>query len=419
MQKRNPWFFIPEVYFAEGLVYILVNTVSVIFYKKLGMSNALIGITSMLYLPWVIKMLWGPVVDGRLTKRTWIFLMQLAIGIALLGCAAVIPTSYAVAGTLMLFILAAFASATHDIAVDGFYMLALEEKEQTVFVGIRSLFYRVAMIFGSGFLVYLAGRLESGGGVANWSVVFIVAGVIYLLLAVFNKMFLPFPSNDRPVHSPAAEGSSPSSAFRAAFKSYFMQPKIIPIVFFILFYRLGEALLVKMIPPFLMDGHDAGGLGVATQQVGIIYGTMGIGGLSIGGIFGGLLIAKYGLRRCIWPYAIIMNLPVLFFVYMAYFKPSLPWVYLLVATEQFGYGLGMMALTIVQIRTAKGEFKTSHYAIATGIMALSMLVPGNVSGILQERLGYLGFFVLSAVLTLPGMIMIPFLPLEERQEESS
>jgi PAT family beta-lactamase induction signal transducer AmpG len=414
----SPWFFVPLLYFAEGLIYILVNSVSVVMYKKMGVSNALIGLlTSFLYLPWVIKMFWGPLVDGYTTKRRWIIWMQVAIAFCLFLTAFAVHLPAYFVLTLSIFVAAAFASATHDIATDGFYMLSLSESDQALYVGIRSLFYRLAMIFGTGFLVFLAGKIEiaKNNVPASWSMVFIVAGAIYLLIALVNRFVLPYPAADKAVSrsEEADAGARKTLPFREAFGTYFNQKGVAAIVLFIIFYRLGEALVVKMIQPFLLDKHDAGGLGLATAQVGLVYGTVGLTSLILGGIAGGAIIARFGIRRCIWPFAVLMNLPILFFVYMAFTRPALPWVYAMVSLEQLGYGVGMAALTVVLLYAAKGQFKTSHYAISTGIMAIGMMGPGMISGYLQEWLGYYRFFALAAILTLPGMICIRFLPLRD------
>jgi PAT family beta-lactamase induction signal transducer AmpG len=410
----RPFIFVPDLYFAEGLVYILVNAVSVIVYKKMGVSNSLIGLTSFLYLPWVIKMLWGPLVDGVATKRKWIIAMQFAISFCLLLTAFVLHLPSYFMLTLVLFIIAAFASATHDIATDGFYMLSLDDKGQAFYVGIRSLFYRLSMIFGTGFLVFLAGKLEvSRGNIPlSWSIVFIVSAAIYLILALFNKFYLPFPPNDGSVYKPAEKEKTSRLPFAEAFKSYFLQEGVLPIVLFIIFYRFGEALVVKMISPFLLDKIEVGGLGISTSQVGLVYGTVGLTSLILGGIIGGIIISKFGIRKCIWPFALMMNLPILFFVYMAIIKPGIPWVYALVSFEQLGYGLGMVALTVVLLHAAKGQYKTSHYAISTGIMAIGMMVPGLISGIIQDHIGYVNFFICALFFTLPGMAVIFFLPLK-------
>jgi MFS transporter, PAT family, beta-lactamase induction signal transducer AmpG len=418
--KRNPWIFVPSIYFAEGLVYIIVNSVSVMMYKKMGLSNALIGLTSFLYLPWVIKMFWAPVVDGVSTKRNWVIWMQLAVSACLFLTAFAVPMPGYFKITLVLFVAAAFASATHDIATDGFYMLSLSDREQALFVGIRSLFYRLAMIFGTGFLVFMAGKIEvSQKNIPlSWSAVMAVAGAIYLILALFNKFYLPRPAADACVAGQCQKeaGIREKLPFAEAFGSYFKQAGVLPIVLFIVFYRFGEAVVVKMIQPFLIDAHSAGGLGLGTSDVGLVYGTVGITSLIIGGIAGGAIIARFGIRKCIWPFALMMNLPILFFVYMAFMKPALPWVYIMVSLEQLGYGLGMTALTVVLLNAARGHFKTSHYAISTGIMAVGMMVPGMISGYLQEWLGYYRFFMLAAILTVPGMICIFFLPFDRLEK---
>lgn len=401
-------FFIPTLYFAEGLVYILVNSASVIMYKKMGVSNALIGLTSFLYLPWVIKMFWGPAVDRFSTKRRWILGTQAAVGALLLLTGLTLHLKAFFALSLLFLTLAAFASATHDIAADGFYMLALDEKKQAFFVGFRSFFYRLAMLFGTGVLVVLAGRMETRTGniPLSWFTVFAVAAGVYAVLALYHKFVLPRPASDQPAK--AQQGEEGPGAFR----SYFQQPGVVPVVFFILFYRFGESLLLKMVSPFLLDGRAQGGLGLTTAQVGFIYGTTGLVCLMLGGITGGWVIARFGIRKCLWPMVFCLHLPDLFYIYMAHAFPSLPVVTLLVAGEQFGYGFGFTAFTVILMYFAKGRFKTSHFAISTGIMAIGMMVPGMVSGYLQEWLGYFSFFLAATALTLPGIISIFFLPKE-------
>ncbi len=407
--SRNPWTFVPSLYFGEGLPYILVNTVSVIIYKKMGVDNASIAFwTSWLYLPWVIKMFWGPLVDMNSTKRNWILATQAAMA----ACMLVTAWSFSSASFFFLslgaFVAAAFVSATYDIATDGFYMLALTEKEQAFFVGLRSGFYRLAMIFGSGLLVYLAGKVElaTGNIPLSWTLVMAAAGGIFLAVVAYHSVVLPYPAAD--VRRTTADADRHS--FREVFAAYFKQERIGVLIAFILFYRLGEAMLLKLVSPFLLDPHQAGGLGLTTSEVGLVYGTAGILALVTGGILGGALIAKFGLRRCIWPLVLAMHLPDLFFVYMAYAQPPVAFAYPLVALEQFGYGMGFTVFTVTLMYSAEGKYKTSHYAISTGIMALGMMLPGFLSGWLQQQVGYPAFFVIVCFLTIPGMLTIPFLP---------
>jgi PAT family beta-lactamase induction signal transducer AmpG len=408
--KITPWIYVPTLYFAEGLPYIIVNTVSTIMYKKMGMSNQFIGFTSILYLPWVIKMFWSPVVDIYRTKRTWIIKTQLFMAIVFALLALGIDSSHFIILTLSAFTVIAFISATHDIAIDGYYMLALDKKKQAFFLGVRSTCYRLAMIFGSGMLVVLAGTIEkrTGSIPLSWTVVMAVPAVIFFCAFLFHRFYLPCPSSDIP-----GTTSEKKKGFSEAFRTYFQQNKIIPIVAFILLYRLGEAMLAKMAAPFLLDSPDVGGLGLATYTVGYVYGTVGVISLCVGGIMGGWLIARFGLRRCILPMAIMLNAPDILYVYMAIVHPSLKAVYIMVACEQFGYGLGFTAFAVFLMYIAREPYKTSHFAISTGLMALGMMLPGMLSGVILNALGYTSFFITILVLTIPGMILLFFIPLEE------
>jgi PAT family beta-lactamase induction signal transducer AmpG len=419
LASRNPWVFLPTLYFAEGLPYVLINTVSVILYKRLGIDNAHIAFwTSWLYLPWVIKMFWGPFVDVYSTKRTWILTTQAAMSLCMFVIAFSLRTESFFFLSLAGFCAAAFISATYDIATDGFYMLALTETEQALFVGLRAAFYRLAMIFGSGFLVYLAGMLESSSNniIWSWSTMLTVSGLIFAGVFVYHKFMLPFPDTDsgRTIKNTVDEAS-----FLEIIRSYFGQHRIGVMLAFILFYRLGEAMLLKLVTPFLLDKPSVGGLGLSTQEVGLAYGTVGVLCLVFGGIFGGWLISRFGFKRCVWPMVIAMHLPDLFFVYMAYQQPSLGWVYPLVALEQFGYGLGFTVFTVYLMYSANGNYKTSHYAISTGIMALGMMLPGFVSGWLQQAIGYKLFFVIVCFMTIPGILTIPFIPKDKMDSARS
>lgn len=409
--QSSPWEYIPTLYFTSGVPYVIINTVSVIFYKKLGIPNTQIALwTSFLYLPWVIKMFWGPIVDTYSTKRKWIISTQLAM-CCCLGIVAFclqLPNFFFI--SLAALTLGAFISATYDIATDGFYLLALTPEQQAFFSGIRSLFYRLAVIFGSGLLVVLAGFLE--GYLDNiplsWTLTIGFSAVTLAILLIFHRLILPLPKADHPKKSEISN----NIPFMEIITSYFQQTKIFAILAFILLYRFGEAMLVKMASLFLLDKVDAGGLGLNTSEVGLVYGTFGVVSLICGGILGGLVIARYGLKKCIWPMALAMNLPNLFYVYMAYTKPSLTLVYPLVSLEQFGYGFGFTAFSVYLMYISQGEYKTSHFAISTGIMALGMMLPGIVSGYLQTLLGYPLFFVVVCLLTIPGMITLFFIPLK-------
>ncbi len=428
--KRNAWSFIPTQYFAEGLPYILVNNLSVAMYKSLEVSNAVIGMTSFLYIPWSIKLFWGPFVDANSTKRKWVLMMQLALGLCFLLIAFGIQLTNVLEITLIIFSIIAFLSATHDIATDGFYLHALDKKDQAFFTGIRSTFYRLSMIFGGGILVSIAGTFgEYSGSIINgWSLAFFISSALFIAFFLYHKWILPYPTTDRPVRSDDKISSIP---FKKVFKEYFSQDKILVILSYILLYRLGEGMLVKMAQPFLMDGKIKGGMGISLSQVGVMYGTLGVIALVIGGILGGWLIKKYSLKKLIWIMAFAMNLPNILYVFLAYYLPEYTWnldlswinsawifsfnplIQLTIIIEQFGYGIGFTAFMVYLLYISKGEFKTSHFAISTGIMAVGMMIPGFLSGFIQEQLGYLWLFILSFLFTIPGMITIFFLPFYE------
>ncbi|MCT7959162.1 MFS transporter [Laspinema sp. D1] len=410
---RNPWTFVPTLYFAEGVPYFIINTVSLLIYKDLNISNAEITFwTSLLYLPWVIKMFWGPFIDIYSTKRNWILYTNLAM----MGCLSLIALSVQLSNfffiSLGAFTIAAFISATHDIAADGFYMLALSPERQAFYVGIRNIFYRIARMFTEGVLIVFAGRLATSLGniPLSWSLAIGLTALMFGGLFLYHRLILPFPDSDSQLSPKEIKETVP---FVKVISSYFLQNKIAATLAFILLYRFGEALLGKMATLFFKDSLAVGGLGLSTEDVGWINLTVGVISLLMGGILGGVVIAKYGLKKSIWPMALALNLPNIFYVYMAYTQPAKLLVYPLVALDQFCSGLGYTAFAVYLMYICKGAYKTSHFAISTGIMALGMMVPGLISGSIQEKLGYPGFFILVCLLAIPGMITIFFLPLDE------
>ena len=395
MKRTSPWAWIPTLYFAQGLPYVAVMTISVIMYKRLGISNAdLAFYTGWLSLPWVIKPLWSPFIDLIKTKRWWITTMQLLIGAGLAGIAFTVPTSYFFQLTLALFWLLAFSSATHDIAADGFYMLGLSSHEQALFVGIRSTFYRIATIAGQGLLIMLAGRLETSTQNIPfaWSITFMVLSGVFLALWGYHKFVLPRPHSDASAHQVST--STLMHEFWATFVSFFRKEQAGIAILFMLLYRLPEAQLAKMSIPFLIDPIEQGGLGLTTEQIGWVQGTVGIIGLTLGGILGGIAVSHGGLKRWLWPMVWAISLPDIVYVYLSYVQPeSLLLVNTCVFIEQFGYGFGFTANMLYLIYFANGEHKTAHYAICTAFMALGMMIPGMVAGWLQETMGYQHFFI--------------------------
>jgi PAT family beta-lactamase induction signal transducer AmpG len=398
---------VPTLYFAQGLPYVVVMTLAVVLYKNLGVGNTEIALyTSWLYLPWVIKPLWGPLVDLLGRKRLWIVAMQGLVGAALAGVALALPGPGFFQWTLAVFWLMAFASATHDIAADGFYMLALPPGTQAAFVGVRSTCYRLAMIAGQGGLVFLAGTLGErlGSVVAGWCWVFGLLALFFAAVALLHQLSLPRP----PADLPAPRSERFGADFGAVFAAFFRQPDIARVLAFLLLYRFAEAQLLKLVTPFMLDAHAAGGLGLRTQDVGIAYGTVGITALTLGGLLGGWVISRGGLKRLLWPLMLCMHAPNAVFIALAVWQPeSLALVSAAVALEQFGYGFGFTAYMVFMLLVAGGAdgqnpHKTAHYALCTGFMALGMMLPGMWAGWLQQRLGYPAFFVWACVATLPS-----------------
>ena len=398
------WRWIPSLYFAQGVPYVVVMTLSTVLYKNLGLTNTDIAYyTSWLYLPWVIKPLWSPLVDMFRTKRLWIWSLQFVIGVAFALVALTLPGPKFFQVSLAVFWLMAFASATHDIAADGFYLLALTAGQQSVFVGVRSTFYRLATLSAQGGLVYLAGRLaDSTGSVTTaWSMVFGLLALVFTTVGAYHFFALPKPAADRAT----VEGGDFLKEFFAVFLAFFRKPGIGLIITYLLLYRLAESQALKLLSPFLLDKPTTGGLGLTTQQLGIAYGTVGIIALTLGGLVGGWVISLYGLRRLLWPMLLAMHTPIVAFLLLAIYQPSnLVVVSAALAVEQFGYGFGFTAYMLYMMMVAEGPHQTAHYAICTGFMALGMMLPGMVAGRIEDHIGYVSFFAWVLVCTLPSFV---------------
>src|SRR5450759_4306769 len=436
-RKASLW--VSVIYFAEGFPYTVVNLMSVIFLKDLGASNELIGLTSFLYLPWALKGLWGPVVDIYSSKRRWILTMEIICTFLFVLLALGALSSQVIAASIFVFALIAFVSATHDIAIDGFYLDALNKEQQAFFVGFRSTTYKRQWLAGNGGLVFLAGYLASKHVTGinpdgtrifqdlqyailgtthtlhplefGWAVAFGLAAIIFLLIYVFHLWYLPYP---KPFIREQKEGEPPQSFFDA-FKTYFTPRRIGWIVTYVLIFRLGDAFMLKMAPPFLMDKAVKGGMAISTAEMGILYGTVGVIFLLAGGILGGFVIAKQGLKKWMWPTALLQNSAIILYWLLARYKPSIEWVYIVNSVEQLSYGLGVSAYTVFLMRTVRPEFKASHYAITTAFMAAGVLLPGIVSGYLQVWIGYESYFLMSFLVAIPGLATIYFLPLEDKK----
>ncbi|MCH4182640.1 MAG: MFS transporter [Prevotella sp.] len=413
----RPWAWVPSLYFAEGLPYVAVMTITIILYKQLGLSNARITFyTSWLYLPWVIKPLWGSFIDLVKTKRWWVAAMELLIGAAFGGIAFTIPTGFWLQGSLFFFWVMAFASATHNIAADSFYLLGLEDQDQVRFSGIRSTFYRLATIFGQGILVMIAGNLQlifRNNIQYSWSLLFYGVMGLFLVLWLWHSYVLPHPKEDQKSYGGVSEMWKGFKDKCITFSTKFPVKNVIVSLFFMLLFCVPAGLLIKVSSLFLIDAPHNGGLGLSPQEYGLVQGTIGVIGLTLGGVLGGFCTGRDGLKKWLWPMVCAFTLPNLLYVYLSYALPSnLMIVNVCVFLEQFGYGFGFTAYMLYLIYYSQGKFKTSHYTLCTALMALSMMISGLFAGALQELVGYRHFFIIVMCSCLLTFIVSFFLKID-------
>jgi PAT family beta-lactamase induction signal transducer AmpG len=427
LKSINPWFWVPTLYFLQGIPYFLVNNISMVMFNQMGVPNGEMSFfTTLLYFPWALKFLWAPFVDLIRTKRWWFLTMQfLMLGLAVLTIFSIPqpdPATIAAMGTevklfmgvLIAFIIMAFASATHDIAADGFYMLALTSGVQAEMIGWRSVFYRLSNVFCNSALIAIPGIIYDWTikqGEQNmplaWKVTMVITAVIFALMAVWHMFFTPRPDADKPNAETSVKDII--SGFGKAFATYFTKPGLGIAILFMLLYRLPEGFLMKMIYPFLLGARETGGLGLTMQELGVVYGAIGVIFLLLGGILGGFYISRVGLKKAFWWMALAMTLPCLSFVYLSMYLPTnMVYIGIALAIEQFGYGFGFTAYMMYMMFFSEGEFKTSHYAICTSFMALSMILPGLVAGYIQEAIGYQNFFWMVIACSV-GTILATFL----------
>ncbi len=416
--KSKPFLWIPSLYLGEALPYAAVMLMSVVLYQEMGLTDTQITLyTGWLGLPWVIKPLWSPIVDGIKTKRWWILTMQLTIGAALALLAFTLPTGFWLQASLALFMLIAFSSATHDISADGFYILGLENKEQELYVGVRNTFYRIGMVMGQGGLVMLAGLLEDSGASIpiSWSVTFLAVAGLMLMLFAYHWKMLPTPSSD----SHKGEKVNILDDFKQTFKVFFTKPHLITALLFILLFRLPEGLLTKIVPLFLKRTVEEGGLALTNVQYGFAYGTLGVIGLLGGGIVGGWLVSKYGLRKMLWPLVLCITLPDVVYVYLSLAgTQNLSLISACVFIEQVGYGLGFTAYTLYLVSFSHGERSTSVFSICTAFQYLGgVMLPGMVSGWMADKMGYSQFFIAVMGFCLVTFAVTAMLHLPEDKEE--
>lgn len=440
MDKRQttPWAWIPTLYMAEGAPYFAVNTLAMLFLSEMGLSNTDVALyTSWMYLPWVIKPFWSPILDLFGSKKMWVVVMQFIVAIALGGVAFTAPCDFWLNASLAFFWLCAFASATHDIAADGLYILALDTNQQSFFVGIRNTFYRISTVLCQWGCLVLAGQLFEKNTVdgmdvipahaSAWSTVFYIMAIAFLFLSVYHFAFLPNDKKNVEMHGRTSQNGTDAqktveldgivASLKNNFKSFFAKftgRELILALLFIFTYRLGEAQLGKIAQLFLKDTYENGGLGLSLTDVGNIYGLVGVIALMTGGVLGGIAVSRYGLKKMMFPMLLFMNIPNVVYIFLSSTQTAfLPTIYIMVAIEQFGYGFGFTAFTLYLVYISQGKYSTTHYAICTGLMALGMMIPGMIAGYMQETLGYTNFFVWVCICTIPPFFIAPLLKIDK------
>ena len=434
MKISRPLLWIPTLYLGESLPFAAVMLMSLVLYQEMGLTDTQITLyTGWMGLPWVIKPLWSPIVDGIKTKRWWILAMQLFIGAALALLAFTLPTKFWLQASLALFMLIAFSSATHDICADGFYILGLDNKDQELYVGLRNTFYRIGMVLGQGGLVMLAGLLQKSemSIPISWSITFLAVAGLMLMLAAYHWKALPkvegqptFRDYNRALvqEHPRTDNRQPTSVmqdFALTLKVFFTKPYLLTGLLYILLFRLPEGLLTKIVPLFLKRTIEEGGLALTDVQYGFVYGTLGVIGLLGGGIVGGWLVSKFGLKKMLWPLVLCITLPDIVYVYLSLVQSqSLPLIATCVFIEQVGYGLGFTAYTLYLVSFSHGERSTSVFSFCTAFQYLGgVMLPGMVSGWMSDQMGYSQFFmaVMGFCLVTFAVTAMLHLPEEEKQ----
>ena len=418
--KNKPYAWVPSLYLGEALPFSAVMLISVIMFQELGLTDAQITYyTGWLGLPWVIKPIWSPVIDNMKTKRWWIVSMQFLMGVALALVAFTLPTASWLQGTLAVFMLIAFASATHDISADGFYIIGLADKDQELYVGVRNTFYRIGMVIGQGGLVLLAGYMQQGlfgealqSLTSSWMAVFVILGVLMFFLGLYHAFVLP--KVEKVLHD-RFDFMEQMREFWLTLKVFATKPHIISALCFILLFRLPEGLLTKIVPLFLKRSTAEGGLGMSDVDFGFIYGTLGVIGLLLGGLLGGWAVSRWGLKKCLWPLVLCITLPDIVYVYLSYYPTESLWLIgSCVCVEQLGYGLGFAAYTLFLVHFSRGERSTAVFSICTAGQYLGgVMLPGMVSGLISDSIGYQNFFWLIMLLCLVTFAVTAWVKIED------
>lgn len=419
MNNQKGYWWVPSLYLGEALPFSAVMLISVIMFKEFGLTDGEITVyTGWLGLPWVIKPLWSPLIDNLRTKRWWILTMQFTMGVALALVAFTLPSPFWLQSSLAFFMIIAFASATHDISADGFYIIGLPDREQELYVGVRNTFYRIGMVVGQGGLVMLCGWLQSGAGMSrelSWGAIFIIIGILMALLATYHLFTLPRVETSRHDRFNLKEQAI---EFWKTLKVFGTKPHIITALLFILLFRLPEGLLTKIVPLFLTRSAEEGGLALSNEHFGLIYGTLGVIGLLLGGIIGGWAVSRWGLKRCLWPLVLCITLPDIVYVYLSFMPTTSLWLIgTCVCIEQLGYGLGFAAYTLYLVTFSRGERSTAVFSICTAGQYLGgVMLPGMVSGLISQNTGYPTFFIIVMALCLVTFAVTAMVKIDGKSE---
>lgn len=414
---KSPWSWIPSLYFAEGLPNFIVTLLSSYMFVQMGLSDTEVGLyVGWLSTPWIIKPFWSPFIDLLKTKRWWVTVMQLLIGASLAGIAFLLPTSFWFQATMCLFFLIAFASASHDVAADGFYMLELNNHNQAKYVGLRNTFYRLAKVFVEGILLAVANALQlifKHQIAFTWALIFYALAGLFIAIWLYHSAFLPRPANDINIERTVSGIFDELWKMIVRFFTKFPIRETTFAIVFMLFYRFPEALLNTMTKTFLIRPNSMGGLGLSPGEIGMANGTIGMIGLLLGGILGGVLVSRDGMKKWLWSMVCAITLPDILYVYLSYtLNSNIFVVSACLFIEQFGYGLGFTVLTLYMLYFCQGEFKASHYALCTGISYLGLSVPGMASGYIKDMVGYQTFFVLVMFSCIISFIVTFFLKID-------
>lgn len=410
-RKISPVAWVPTLYFAMGMPFVVLNMVCTLMYKGFGVSDSEIALwTSLIMLPWTLKPLWSPFLEMYKTKKFFVVFTQVLTGIifALVAFGLQLPSPFAI--TISLFAVIALSGSTHDIAADGFYMASLSTSEQARWIGWQGAFYNIAKIAATGGLVYLAGVFIDDYGVRNaWMIIMLIIGVMMITLGCYHGLVLRSAASSSPVNITLREHLRELSD---VFVDFFQKKHIIYYLFFIILYRFAEGFVMKIVPLFLKAPRAEQGLGLTEQQIGICYGTFGAAAFVIGSILAGYYIAHRGLRKSIFSLALVFNIPFVAYTILAIYQPESLWlVGSCIVMEYFGYGFGFVGLTLFMMQqVARGKHQMAHYAFASGIMNLGVMLPGMLSGFVSDWLGYRAFFVFVLLCAIPAILITRFVP---------